>query len=1015
MNSLTTVGGRVFDAEEVGPSRRPGPARRVRSEGTSAGGRRAVTVDAAGEVDDPLRRRGLLSRGGGRPDPARRVRSDGLSGWAVAKAAPAAGFEAVDEIGAPADSSPNHSALHTPLPLGRIRSAPAAGWAARKRGLPPPRPDSAPPARRSPRVGRWRAPPLPEEGHQRTIGAAHRATPPSPPAMTGSQSVLTALRDLSESELYASSPYFRRVFREGIERAEHRAEESGLHDVEEALRTCFDVHEDMVRALASQVTVDGSSAAERPRRPWESQPWESEYISPRGVSGHRSVRSGVISTRSIEPEDNHLHEGSHLGSRATRRRGGRPRGDSVHSSLSSVAETQMLSPPPPPLSSTLPLVPQTPGKDLGVLRTLDEMDRGMGVRTLPRRRPTDERSIGVDQRAQMHVQQHLERIDEKIRSIKEGHAVAVRSLTNYESWTGGTYDVGNGISRADKANSMGVVGKMGRSPLEGKGHDEIGAIQMAEEGMEREGDASTENLLVPTLETPGWEPATTTPRAFETPTGRTSDPVFQTPTSKVPPLVGSNVVLGKHHGPGNRVNKLSPIDSMGSSSDAKAKEDIIKAAEHALGLKTIQEYKDLLREKTLEMDGLEHRFRAQLEDRDRKLVAREEEAERFRTAMSEAERAVSALEETISQLEDALHEKDLLIAELEARARMLEEEIESRDAEHQGTVKLLDESISRMGAASKAKDEELTALGMRKGELEAELSAAREDLAASRSAAEEAERTIARKDERIRASEEELASMRENLVDQMERHKTEVSASLENATRLMDLVGQEKDALIDTLNGRISALEAALAEAEEARDKEGRERSDEVERELNDKIQRLALALTEKDDEIKAVRADVKEARREVAKEKEARVVAKETMQAKRSRIAAKKRGSRGRAGGTFTSVNRSSSGARSSGTPQKRRSHAHHRHRGDERQDRERHRQSHHLHSRQRRPWIEEGVPEGYYTDPPQRGVWHFREDARDDDHAAAYIDHPMMDAGRHPTAYYASAEDEDSIFDFP
>ena len=64
-------------------------------------------------------------------------------------------------------------------------------------------------------------------------------------------------------------------------------------------------------------------------------------------------------------------------------------------------------------------------------------------------------------------------------------------------------------------------------------------------------------------------------------------------------------------------------------------------------------------------------------------------------------------------------------------------------------------------------------------------------------------------------------STRELLQGQVDLYKNEIASSLENTTRVMDLVSKENDRLIESLNAKIAVLEGLLAEADEGRVREG--------------------------------------------------------------------------------------------------------------------------------------------------------------------------------------------------
>jgi len=300
-------------------------------------------------------------------------------------------------------------------------------------------------------------------------------------------------------------------------------------------------------------------------------------------------------------------------------------------------------------------------------------------------------------------------------------------------------------------------------------------------------------------------------------------------------------------------------------------EDRVRQAERAAGLKDIPEYKRLLREKESQIEGLQKQFQSRMERAEDELGARDEDIEHYRTAMSEAERAVATLQQTIDRLEEASGGKDELIRLLKSRVQALEEELSrvgksnlEKEIGRQEQVRMLNESISQLAAATKDRDDSISELKARTAELEDELAKAMEQLTSSREDLSNAERAVVSKDERLRSTEQELDSTKELLRGQMDLYKNEIASSLENTSRVMDLMSKEKDSLIDSLNAKIAMLEQSLAESEEERERCAA-RGAEAERELNDKIQRLALALTEKDGQIAGLRKEIEDGRKQTA------------------------------------------------------------------------------------------------------------------------------------------------------
>ncbi|KAL9189000.1 hypothetical protein ACHAXT_011490 [Thalassiosira profunda] len=647
--------------------------------------------------------------------------------------------------------------------------------------------------------------------------------------LAANQPIVAVLERLSQTARYAESLYFQRKFEEGIDRV--RGHRAAFPSAEAALGLCFDLNDDMLGMIAEEAEsllavkrIARAPTQERAEelyaeRPSENGGWTEGHAADEGPA--RQARPWETPTADV-----HVSNESHL------RRSARSVGWSEMDTLTDLsgyarrvtydehnAETPRAT--PREVSYSFPSTPATPGRVVisspyeealdypyqlpptpftpGKLQagSYEELDLS-GHLYLPTTSQSTESKQGermfhesagmtmqedfavVDRKeqARMRVRQHLERIDEKVRRVREGHAMGTRpSVVQRRAQSHGVFGAAQDVDKPERVRRWDSFGGAGRA------YGEVEGAKVT---------------LLPTLETPGW---------------------------------------------GAEVKGASlPFD-----------EERIRAAESALGLKSLQEYKRLLAEKTLEVEGLEHRCKAHLEESEEGMEKRDEEIKQFKAAMKEAEQALSALEDTIRQLEAAAEEKDDLIDRLQARVEILEEELAKsgnssleKEAEYREHIQALNESIAQLGAAVKEKDSSIASLQDKTAELEDELSETEVQLEASKTALADAQNAIAGKDEKVEALEKELISTKDLLQGQMELYKNEISSSLENTTQLMDLMSKEKDNLIATLNAKVSMLEQTLSEVEEEQ-KRGLVEHGERERELTDKIQSLALELKVKD------------------------------------------------------------------------------------------------------------------------------------------------------------------------
>jgi hypothetical protein len=282
----------------------------------------------------------------------------------------------------------------------------------------------------------------------------------------------------------------------------------------------------------------------------------------------------------------------------------------------------------------------------------------------------------------------------------------------------------------------------------------------------------------------------------------------------------------------------------------------VMAVERSVGLLSIREYKDLLAERTSELEGLRNRYETEVESTGRDLREKDERLASYRDVMEEAELAIKAFGESVRTLEIASMEKDELIAELEERVRDLEAELErtlivkaEMETQHRTVVEALNEGIARMEKDAGESDDNRTELSAEVTRLKTELVRVTEESNSSRTELVNAKNAIILRDERIKSSESEVVLMKEMLQSHIELYKNEISLSLESTTAMMNSLTQEKDSVIESLNAKIALLEQTLVELEEEK-KAGALAEETTRKELNEMIQTLAIALTEKDTQI---------------------------------------------------------------------------------------------------------------------------------------------------------------------
>lgn len=826
MNSLTTVGGTVIDAAEMEKDEKTALQ--------SAGGPRV-----AGRFGRRNVQRGRSV------DEAYNPESSAASATA----------DTVDEIIRPSSAKARAATTLNPVDLHRHRSAPATATAKRvvivDDDHSTPRPRSHLNTRTATRFknmdGRLGKKQLPlaradsmttdETRHERNTPSRSDDRPSTIPQLSSSHhhdanklSVLSILHEISKMAPYASSAYFRQLFTSGLRNVQmHDTREEGeLSSVEDALRLCFDINEDMVRVIAAA----GIAVVEK--RSLE------KLVMEEGRRQDMEDRSaGIVNSRISMPISSEAGQTRHSEIKlSAHQRHSRP-----HSLFVTPTDlsgyTQMKTPKSNPSHAlSLPL-PSTPALNSTSPRpTITfHFDEVMHNKPLPvvntslshSELPNHPSSAPQEQMASPKVQQYLQQLEERIASVKKSHATRSSS--------------GTPKSRPYPENPSTSI-RPSDSVDEWSGKVEPSNKQVKTKEVKSQ-------LFLPSLLSPGNEDI---------------KDVGERPRK-------TSVSFGDIHDRDEMDLPLDESDGQRRQSLLRSTEDKVRAAEKSVGLKSLQEYRELLQERTMELVALEQKYQTQLKLAEHELKGQDEQVKQFRHAMKEAGVTVVALEETIQSLEAAVNEKDALIALLEGRVKSLETELMQSKAtkleeeiQHLDTVTMLNESISQMGMDIKEKETSLSELQAKTTELEEELSKVLNQLTASQTELTDAQKSIYEKDMKLQVSENELLSTKEMLHEHIELYKNEISQSLQNTTRLMDSMTKEKDSLIESLNAKIAMLEESLAEVEEEKEASGKSH-EAKDKELNEKIKTLEVEISKKDEQIGMLqKEDKKSSRRRLAK-----------------------------------------------------------------------------------------------------------------------------------------------------
>ena len=694
------------------------------------------------------------------------------------------------------------------------------------------------------------------------------------------KSILSVLYDISKSDPYASSEYFRQLFIKGILNVErhkntNREEGGEIRNIQDALRKCFGINEDLIRAIAD----DGIAIMEK-KRDKDEPLFENEGRKDGGdnddyevedkstvadIAVNSRVSSLPTSTRHSELKSTtHKSHPSHPTSQFLT-----PTDLSGYTQKSYRKNGGLKSPKPTPsLALALPL-PSTPlnlgrqqhspsshtqyferntaSSSQSATFHFDEVLSNRPVIPEIMNTPSscseriEHSSYALqeyadatnqnNEKACSRVQQYLQQLEERIESVKKSHNTTVIAG-----------------QRSDHDSSVGIK----ESP---RCHARTEDLEWNDDEPEEKNVVQSsvkKQLLLPSLlshvnKNNGVREAPVSTVAFRA-NHAPDDTKMDVPLDET---------RGQHrqkdmYCTGTPSVTFSPHDNNHNNTEEK-----VRAAEKAVGLKSLQEYKQLLKERTMELEGLEHKYKTQLEQAERELEGQDEQVKQFRLAMKEAGVTVVALEETIQSLEEAVNEKDDLIAELEFRVKSLETELEQShttrlegEIQHLETVTVLNNNISHMGMDIKEKENSLSEFQTKTVELEAKLGKALEQLATSQTDLADAQKRIFEQDLKLQVSENELLSTKEMLHGHIELYKNEISSSLQNATRLMDLMTKEKDNLIESLNAKIAMLEESLAEVEEEKEASSKIHDEKV-KELND-------ALTQKDEQIAILQKEKK-------------------------------------------------------------------------------------------------------------------------------------------------------------
>ena len=910
MNSLTTVGGTVVDAEEMDVIDQTKSRRRMRRV-RSVDDQNHHNGNDSDSIDAPLR-----------PAMLARHRSAPTSRTAVATAT-------IDDKNGRLDLRPPRPEHSDCISAGSVRgtrrlSSPRSSLSNRTRA----RTTTASSSITGPREPTGTSTvSQPAVLNQDSSGVVSRknsfdATPPpsalispkvvlSAAAIATKQAILTTLNTVSRSKSYASSPYFQRIFSQGIANIERYDRE--LRDVEEALRMCFDVNGDMLHVIASAaadqerniarpfdsdkkiiigggVTADATSVRERGT---STKPWEE----PR----HKGMEAKVMigQTRAATPYTyNQQHRPW------SEPRNGKRRADfSSPSDLSGYTRSEgslavipgtvieytaqvtghnavQRTPPPDEVDvASRPFLHDNPNNLAGMAPASAQKA------ITPQEIQEEQKSLHRKEKARQRVHQYLTQIDDRIHQIRHqgknsNDGGVVEQVRSHELLKGSS---GTSISHHNIQHQQ----------VQPCNEFDAGAVQHSSNNKTEiekgNSQAMKQRLLLPSLETPGgsWgqqqeqqkkifrqqQPErgfsslssgvhVTIPEDVGTAEARPAANVAR--SSRPADDSNTNIPRDREEDAGHHSNEsctmvLAPprdahlqgptsSNSFINNSSVSAKEEQIMVLEKSLGLKSLKDYRELLKEKMLEIASLEETFQIQMRQNKHEAEVREDEIRQFKIALNEAERAIKALEETIYQLEEASKEKDELIRKLQARIKELELQLSKngdfgrqKELEHREHVQMLNERISQMNVAIKEKSGSLSSLRIKTRNIESELATTLATMSSYQN-------TLVIQSKKLETSEQELILAKKMLTDQTNLYKNEIASSLENTTQLMDLVAKEKDNLINSLNAKICVLEKSLKEMEDEVD-EGALLGKEKERESMEK----SRALQEKDQQIEAL------------------------------------------------------------------------------------------------------------------------------------------------------------------
>ena len=748
------------------------------------------------------------------------------------------------------------------------------------------------------------------------------------------QSILTQLNKISKLEPYNSSPYFQKIFTNGKLKVQNyystRQENNNteqLHDVEHALRKCFDINEDMISVIANSTVTscdevqkerimmdeylsdklfDGDSqdspeqdTQKEKLKPWEtptntprslgrgglsttprrldrsSGRYQSQFSTPTDLSGYRNKKK--MSAASYAPLQDTPKHALTLPLPPTPRTPGkqhtstRSPEDNEHVAIVVPNDKKKLYLPSPSeaSSSSPPSPPPTSSRDKDHKKVTTKYLVDTSLKSIPRDR---------HQQSRVRIQEYLNKVDDRINSVKSatvGGGVTTsrrpdiinkrvqsssvvmdrRRLSDeaehhvpprpWDSFDNMSPAMKRGMrkqlflpSLMSPDNGTTVVEQSGDNGIDRRSKFSVFRANAAVKEQEDEMKLNSEKVIEEVL-------------ASDLPLDEAADIANQRNVQLImPPYVSL-----QQTGLSTMTTFNTPVaaTTAAHTTDTTVSEQQIKEYEHSVGLFSIQDYKQLLKEKTVEIASLEHRYQAHIEASEKNMATKDTDLSQFRVAMKEAEHAVKALEETIQKLEQASKDKDELITMLQARVKELEAELEQstatmleKEIEHQESVKTLNESIAQTCGEVKDKESSIAELEKKTAYLEATLDKTKEQRTVFQTELANAQKNLVEKDERLKTTQDELASTKDLLQGQMALYKNEISSSLENTTQLMARMSKEKDSLIHSLNAKIEMLEQSLTESNYDKDM-GVVKHEENEKELNEKIMNLAVALTDKD------------------------------------------------------------------------------------------------------------------------------------------------------------------------